>query len=121
MRPTRFLGFAAALAVASLTTVADAQSASPPSFTVSGGNLTVTAGGSTHLNNTGYPWKYLDSAGNKVKQVSDFTFNASSNPTSVSVSGVPAGGTLKGAYCDASNCYTFQASCSATGCNITGT
>jgi hypothetical protein len=121
MRPTRSVGFVAALALGSLAPVAQADPSAPaPTFRVAGGNITVTANGTTHLNN-GFPWKYLDGGGNKVKQLSDFSFSDKDNPASVQVSGVPASGTLRGAYCDASNCYTFTAACTDKTCSITGT
>jgi hypothetical protein len=126
MRPTRILGFAAALAVASLATFAQADPKGapppPPTFAVSGGNISVTANGGTHVNSS-YSWKFLDGGGNKVKQASDFSFTGGTKdaPTTASVSGVPASGTLRGAYCDPGNCYTFTAACTASSCSITGT
>jgi hypothetical protein len=128
MRPTRILGFAAALVVASLATFAQADGSKPPTsappaplFSVSGGSITVTAQGSTHVN-SGFPWKFLDGGGNKVKQASDFTFSGGTKdaPMTANVTGVPASGTLRGAYCDPGNCYTFTAACTAAGCTITG-
>jgi hypothetical protein len=123
MRPTRILGFAAALAVASLATFAQADGSAPqPKFAVSSGSITITAQGNTHVN-ASFPWKFLDGGGNKVKQASDFNFTGGTKdaPTTANVSGVPASGTLRGAYCDASNCYTFTAACTAASCSITGT
>lgn len=123
MRPTKILGSAAAaLLFATLAITAGAQSNPPaPAIGVSGGTITVTAQGSTHVNSK-FPWKFLDNSGAKKKQLSDFSFTggASGAPTIASVSGAPTAGTLRGGYCQDTGCYTFTASCTASACTITG-
>jgi hypothetical protein len=124
MRPIVILGLVtAAVAAISLAAPAGADSSPPaPQITVTGGSITIAAQGSTHVN-PGFPWWYKDGTGNKVKKVADFAFSggASGAPVVAKVSGVPAGGTLRGGYCQDSGCYTFVASCTASACTITGT
>jgi hypothetical protein len=95
--------------------------APPPQILVSAGNITVTAQGSTHVNNQ-FPWYVKDGSGAKVKQLTDFSFTGGSAgaPTIAAVSGAPATATLRGGYCQATGCYTFTASCTASSCTITG-
>jgi hypothetical protein len=64
-----------------------------------------------------------DGTGTKVKQLADFSFSGGSagSPTTATVSGAPAAGTLRGGYCLDTGCYTFTASCTASSCTITGT
>jgi hypothetical protein len=122
MRPTLSLGSAAALVLATVALTARADTPPPPpQISASGGNITVTAQGNTHVN-SGFPWKFLDSTGAKAKQLADFTFSggSSGSPTTASVSGAPTTGTLRGGYCQDGGCYTFTASCTPAGCSITG-
>jgi hypothetical protein len=122
MRPTTILGTAAALLLATFAISAGADSTPPaPQIKVSGGTITVTAQGSTHVN-SGFPWKFLDSTGAKAKQLADFAFTGGSStaPVIATVNGAPAAGTLRGGYCQDSGCYTFTASCTAASCTITG-
>jgi hypothetical protein len=124
MRPTLVLGFLAAFAAA--VTIDASVHADPtppqPTFAVSGGSITVTAQGNTHVNNQ-FPWYVKDGTGTKVKQLTDFAFTGGSAtaPTVAAVKGAPAAGTLRGGYCQDTGCYTFTASCTASSCTITGT
>jgi hypothetical protein len=125
MRPTLVLGLAVAVTVAAAVVVpahADPAAPPPPQITVSGGNITVTAQGNTHVNNQ-FPWYVKDGSGAKVKQLTDFSFTGGSPsaPTAAAVAGVPATATLRGAYCQETGCFTFTASCTASSCAITGT
>jgi hypothetical protein len=123
MRPTLFVGLAAAVAAAS--TVVPSAHADPtppqPQIVASGGNITVTAQGHTHVN-TQFPWYVKDGSGAKVKQLTDFSFTGGSAgaPTVAAVQGAPATATLRGAYCQETGCFTFTASCAASSCTITG-
>ncbi|HEY1695934.1 MAG TPA: hypothetical protein VGG39_27390 [Polyangiaceae bacterium] len=130
MRPSIVLGFVAAVAAAVTFDVAASADGSPPAPTiaVSSGSITVTANGGAHIN-PGFPWYFKDGTGTKVKKVADFSFPgadaAKTRADAATVSGVPASGTLRGAYCttDATgngSCYTFTAACTATACSITG-
>jgi hypothetical protein len=122
MRPTLVLALATALvAGATLAGSALAQSTPPqPQISVSGGTITVTAQGNTHVN-SGFPWYVKDGNGNKVKKLADFNFSGGSagSPQTATVSGAPAG-TLRGGYCQDTGCFTFTASCTTTACTITG-
>jgi hypothetical protein len=124
MRPHRILGFAAALGVAMAMVPSAHADATPPlpQIVVSGGTITVTAQGGTHVNDQ-FPWYVKDGSGTKVKQLADFTFTGGSAgaPTVAAVQGAPASGTLRGGYCLATGCFTFTASCAASSCTITGT
>jgi hypothetical protein len=124
MRPTLIVGFTAAVAAAaSLGPSAHADPSPPqPQIVTSGGNITVTAQGNTHVNNQ-FPWYVKDGSGAKVKQLTDFSFTGGSAdaPKVAAVRGVPATGTLRGAYCQEAGCFTFTASCTASSCTITGT
>ena len=119
MRTTApFLAFAAALGAA--ITLGPAAAAGPPppppTFAVSSGTITVTAGSGTHLN-AQFPWSFKDGAGTKVKTVV-FTFPPDPAATGTA-SQVPASGTLRGAYCNDTGCFPFNAACTATACTIT--
>jgi hypothetical protein len=123
MRPIVIVGLAATIAAAAtivLSAHAD-PAPPPPQILVSAGNITVTAQGSTHVNNQ-FPWYVKDGSGAKVKQLTDFSFTGGSAgaPTIAAVSGAPATATLRGGYCQATGCYTFTASCTASSCTITG-
>jgi hypothetical protein len=124
MRPTVIVGLAAIIATAATIVLsAHADPAPPqPQIVVSAGNITVTAQGSTHVNSQ-FPWYVKDGSGAKVKQLTDFSFTGGSAgaPTIAAVSGAPAAGTLRGGYCEATGCFTFTASCTASSCTITGT
>jgi hypothetical protein len=124
MRATAIAGFASVIAAAA-TMVLSAHAdpvPPPPQILVSAGNITVTAQGNTHVNNQ-FPWYVKDGSGAKVKQLTDFSFTGGSAgaPTIAAVSGAPASGTLRGGYCQATGCFTFTASCTASSCTITGT
>jgi hypothetical protein len=124
MRPTLFLGLAAAVGVAaSLGGSAKADPPPPaPTIAVSSGNITVTAQGSTHVNNQ-FPWYVKDASGTKTKQLTDFSFSGGSAaaPTVATVKGATTAATLRGGYCQDTGCFTFTASCTASACTITGT
>jgi len=124
MRLTLIVGFAAAaLVAAAIVPSAHADPAPPqPQIAVSGGSITVTAQGNTHLNNA-FPWYVKDGSGAKLKQLADFSFTGGSSgaPTVAAVRGAPATGTLRGGYCQETGCFTFTASCTASSCTITGT
>src|ERR1700689_2363088 len=119
MRPTLILGIAAALAVAATIGIsAQADPAPPPPvIAVTSSGITVTAQGSSHVNNQ-FPWYVMDnSTKTKLKKLPDFTFSggAAGSPTIATVSvAPPATGTLRGGYCQDTGCFTFTASCSAT-------
>ncbi|HEY8087653.1 MAG TPA: hypothetical protein VIF09_07410 [Polyangiaceae bacterium] len=123
MRPSLVLGLVAAAVTVVVSASAD-PSAPAPQINFTGTAITVTATGATHVN-SGFPWYYLP-AGSTTK-VKSFTFSGgtSDSPQAASVSGLPGSGTLRGAYCATGNCYTFTASCTASGassaCTITGT
>ena len=126
MRPTLVLGLVAVITAA--VTVDISASADPsapaPQISFTGSAITVTAQGATHVN-SGFPWYYLPTG--STTKVKSFTFSGgtSDSPQAASVSGLPGSGTLRGAYCATGNCYTFTASCTASGassaCTITGT
>jgi hypothetical protein len=126
MRPTLILGLAAAVALAAtIGASAEAQPTPPaPVIAVTASGMTVTAQGSTHVNNQ-FPWYVMDnSTKTKVKKLPDFTFTVgtAASPTTATVSvAPPAAGTLRGGYCQDTGCFTFTASCTATSCSITGT
>jgi hypothetical protein len=122
MRPTLVLGFLTAFAAAVTidSSVRADPAPPPPTFAVTTTGITVTAQGGSHVNSQ-FPWYFKDTTGTKVK-TAVFTFPPDPAPT-VSVTNIaPAPGTvLRGGYCQATGCYTFTASCTASSCSITGT
>ena len=126
MRPTLVLGLVAAItAVVTVDVPASADSGAPaPQISFTGTAITVTAQGPTHVN-SGFPWTTCRPG--STTKVKSFTFSGgtSDSPQAASVSGLSSSGTLRGAYCATGNCYTFTASCTASGaslaCTITGT
>jgi hypothetical protein len=126
MRPTRILVITAALAIAATIGVSAQADPNPPkpAIVVTAAGITVTAQGTTHVNNQ-FPWYVMDnSTQTKLKKLPDFTFSggAAGSPTIATVSvAPPAAGTLRGGYCQDTGCFTFTASCTATSCTITGT
>jgi len=85
------------------------------------GTVTVAASATaavpTHLNKD-YSWAIKDPSNNPLKTKADFKFTGGSDkkPLNATVTLVP--GTLKGAYCSASSCIPFTATCTATACTI---
>jgi hypothetical protein len=122
MRPT-FIAISAVLALTTLAVSAGADDPKPlpPTLSVAGGSLTVKANPAspvaTHLN-PDYSWSIKDGGNKSLKAKTDFAFTGGSakEPTQASVAIVA--GTLKGAYCTASNCIPFSAACTASSCTM---
>jgi hypothetical protein len=122
MRPTRIVAVSTLAALATIAAVAAADDKPlPPTFTVANGSLSVDANPkspvATHLN-PDYSWAIKDANNASLKAKGDFSFTGGTpkEPLAARVSFVA--GTLKGAYCTASNCIPFTATCTASGCTI---
>jgi hypothetical protein len=122
MRPALFIGISAVLTLATLAPCAGADDKPPaPTFSYADGTVTVAASATaavpTHLNKD-YSWAIKDPSNNPLKTKADFKFTGGSDkePLNATVTLVP--GTLKGAYCSASSCIPFTATCTATACTI---
>ena len=122
MRPTLLIGISAVLAFIATSAVAGADPKVPPPAIGKDakGHVTFTPQGGTHINRN-FPWSIKDSsdATKVLKAKSDFNFVGGANADEAdSVSVTPAAGTLKGGYCGGGNCYSFTATCTASGCTV---
>jgi hypothetical protein len=119
MRPTLLIGISAILALATtaLTAGADGTPPPPPTFSYAGGNVTVSATGSSHINGD-YSWSIKDGGNNTLKPKSAFTFSGGSSPNYATATVGLVAGTLKGAYCGNGSCVPFTATCTASACTM---
>jgi hypothetical protein len=116
MRPTLFISAVLTLTCLAVSAGAD-DKPQPPSFSVASGSLTVKASGASHLN-PDYSWSIKDGSNKSLKSKTDFAFSGGTAKEPMQASVPLVAGTLKGAYCTASNCIPFSATCSASGCTI---
>jgi hypothetical protein len=124
MRPTRIVAISALAALTTVALVAAADNGPtplPPTFTVAGSSLTVNVNAKSHVAkhlNPDYSWSIKDANNASLKAKADFAFSGGTakEPLQANVSLVA--GTLKGAYCTASNCIPFTATCTASACTI---
>lgn len=101
MRPIRFLGFSAALAIATL--VSPARADDNFDMTVSKGQITITAKPGWHINQD-YSWA-VKKGDDKVKSKADFKLDKGT----ATVGGIPSGTfTVRGAVCSESACAPFK-------------
>jgi len=122
MRPTLFIGISAILALATTAPLAaaDGPAPPPPTFSYAGGNVTVSATGSSHINGD-YSWSIKDSpnpGAKTLKAKSDFNFSGGSSPNYATATVTLVAGTLKGAYCGNGSCVPFTATCTASACTM---
>jgi hypothetical protein len=122
MRPTLTIGISAFIALVTVSLSAGADPAPlPPVLSVASGSLTVKANPAspvaTHLN-PDYSWSIKDASNNPLKVKTDFNFTGGTQKEPMQASVTVVAGTLKGAYCTASNCIPFTATCTASTCTL---
>jgi hypothetical protein len=121
MRSALIVGISAVLSATVASPAGADTSPPPPTFSYANGAVTVAANATaavpTHLNKD-YSWSIKDPSNNPLKTKADFTFSGGTDKEPLNATVVLVPGTLKGAYCSASSCIPFTATCTATACTI---